>query len=163
MISPKEGKILSIGLGLIKIGIIFSIPSTVSLLIYTALLFLGSGYSVPPLRFKTVPILDLVSHGLAGGPLLFFYGFSVPGNIDLNNPVILASISLYVCSVIFDLRNHLQDYRADSVSGTKTTVCRLGPGRAGRILSPICYPLDPAFSNHLGVPSTPCTRHIRGR
>jgi len=121
----KEGLILSFLLGSIGLGVTFIWFNGESFLLYSFLLFLGFAYSVPPLRFKSVPIIDLISHGLFFGTLLFQYGLLIAGSMALEFFPI--SISIFICSIIFELRNHLDDIQADKSSGTRTTACWLGP------------------------------------
>ncbi len=92
--------------------------------IYLLLVILSFTYSAPPFRFKSVPFIDLVSHGLFFGALLYFYGASVSSRITFQTALISASIFIY--SAILELRNHLNDFQVDSSSGTRTTVCQLG-------------------------------------
>lgn len=93
-------------------------------LIYLLLVILSLTYSAPPLRFKSVPLMDLVSHGLFFGALLYFYGVSTLG--EANFQTILIGASIFIYSVILELRNHLNDFQVDLSCGTRTTVCWLG-------------------------------------
>jgi len=92
--------------------------------IYLLLVLLALAYSTPPFRFKSVPFMDLVSHGLFFGTLLYFYGVSASGGATFQT--VLISISIFIYSAILELRNHLDDFQVDLSSGTRTTVCRLG-------------------------------------
>jgi len=94
-------------------------------LIYSTLVLLSGAYSAPPLRLKSIPLADLFSHSLFFGALLYFYGFlSAGGSINLQAASLATSISIY--SIILELRNHLEDYKADFNSGAKTAVCWMG-------------------------------------
>lgn len=92
--------------------------------IYLLLVALSLAYSAPPFRLKSAPLIDLVSHGLFFGALLYFYGVSASGSATFQNIPIGASILIY--SVVLELRNHLNDFQVDLSSGTRTTVCWLG-------------------------------------
>jgi len=92
--------------------------------IYLVLIVLSLAYSAPPFRFKSVPFMDLVSHGLFFGALLYFYGVSALGRVTIQN--ILIGFSIFIYSAFLELRNHLNDFQIDLISGTKTTVCWLG-------------------------------------
>ena len=131
-ITLKEGLIQSFLLGSIGLGVTFIWFNEESFLIYSFMLFLGLAYSVPPLRFKSVPIIDLISHGLFFGTLLFQYGLLVAGSMVLEFFPI--SISIFICSIIFELRNQLDDIQADKSSGTRTTACWLGPIKTRELL-----------------------------
>lgn len=92
--------------------------------IYLLLAILSLTYSAPPFRFKSVPLMDLVSHGLFFGTLLYLYGVSASGGATFQTILIGASIFIY--SAILELRNHLNDFQVDLNCGTRTTVCWLG-------------------------------------
>ncbi len=92
--------------------------------IYLLLVALSLAYSTPPLRLKSVPFMDLASHGLFFGALLYFYGVSALGSVTLQT--ILVGASIFTYSVVLELRNHLDDFQVDLSSGTRTTVCWLG-------------------------------------
>lgn len=88
------------------------------------MVLLSGAYSAPLLRLKSIPIMDLLSHSLFFGALLYLFGFSSAGNINFQAIFLAASTSLY--SIILEMRNHLEDYEADFISKTITTVRRLG-------------------------------------
>lgn len=92
--------------------------------IYLLLVILSMAYSAPPFRLKSVPLMDLVSHGLFFGALLYFYGVSASGSATFQTLLIGASIFIY--SVVLELRNHLNDFQVDLSSRTRTTVYWLG-------------------------------------
>lgn len=99
-------------------------------------------YSVPPLRMKSRPWLDLITHGLFGGCLLFlipFFAF----NKELVLFDYLIAFSLFCFSIILEIRNHLEDYEFDKGAGLRTTVCVLGFERSERLLKflVVFYPL----------------------
>lgn len=85
--------------------------------IYLLLIVLSLAYSAPPFRLKSVPLMDLVSHGLFFGALLYFYGVSASSSTTFQNVLIGASIFIY--SAILELRNHLNDFHVDLSSGTR--------------------------------------------
>jgi len=92
--------------------------------IYLLLIILSLAYSAPPFRFKSMPLMDLISHGLFFGAFLYFYGVSASSGATFQT--VLISISIFIYSVILELRNHLDDFQVDLSSGTRTTVCWLG-------------------------------------
>jgi len=132
LISFKEGVILSSSIAFIGLALTYLWFSDVSVFLYTMLVFLGMAYSTPPLRFKSIPIIDLVSHGLFFGSLLFLYGILVAGS--LSPQAVFMSVSIFVCSVTFELRNHIKDFEADKISSAKTTACWLGLEKAREVL-----------------------------
>jgi len=135
LISLREGIVLSMGIALAGLVTNYVWFNTRVLTIYILLIFLAAGYSIPPLRFKTVPVIDVISHGLFFGSLLFLYGLSIAGNI--NHCMVLIALSLFMGSVILELRNHLEDVDADLKAGVRTTVCWLGPSTTKKIMSPL--------------------------
>ena len=132
LISLKEGIIVSLciaSIGLVLARLWFE---DIPFLLYIVLVFLSAAYSIPPLRFKSIAIIDLVSHGFGFGLFLFLYGILVAGSPSPQ--AIILGVSIFLCSVIFELRNHLQDLEADAISGTKNTVYWLGPNKARKLL-----------------------------
>jgi len=132
LVSFREGLAQSLSLALIGIVLAYSWFGVIHLVLYSMLVFLGGAYSVPPLRFKSIPLADLITHGLFFGTLLYFYGASVAGSPTAQNMIVGASIFIY--SITLELRNHLDDFQADSISETRTTVCWIGYESAKRLL-----------------------------
>lgn len=131
-ITFREGLILSLCMAFTGLILSYLWFDENCFLIYLMMLLLGGAYSAPPLRLKSVPLMDLLSHSLFFGALLYLYGLLSNGGINLQAASLAASISLY--SIILELRNHLEDYEADLNSETKTTVCYMGYGRSRRLL-----------------------------
>ena len=131
-ITFREGLILSLCIAFMGLVLSYLWFDKNCFLIYFMMLLLSGAYSAPPLRLKSVPLLDLLSHSLFFGALLYLYGLLSNGGINLQAASLAASISLY--SIILELRNHLEDYDADLNSETRTTVCYMGYGRSRRLL-----------------------------
>ena len=131
-ITFKEGLILSLCIAFTGLVLSYLWFDKNCFLIYFMMLLLSGAYSAPPLRLKSVPLLDLLSHSLFFGALLYLYGLLSNGGINLQEASLVASISLY--SIILELRNHLEDYEADLNSETRTTVCYMGYSRSRRLL-----------------------------
>ena len=124
-ITFAEGLILSLCMASIGLALSYLWFGGCCFLIYSALVLLGGAYSAPPPRLKSIPLVDLFSHSLFFGALLYLYGFlSAGGGINLQAASLATSISIY--SIILELRNHLEDYKADFNSGAKTAVCWMG-------------------------------------
>ena len=104
-----------------------------SSLIYGLMMLLSSAYSVPPIRFKSVPILDLTSHGLFFGSLIVLYGVSVTGGFRFETLVLTSS--MFVISLIVELRNQIDDIAEDSATGVHTTACLIGSSRANALFA----------------------------
>ena len=131
-ITLREGLILSLSLAFTGLVLSYLWFDKYCFLIYFMLVFLGAAYSAPPFRLKSIPLMDLFSHSLFFGALLYLYGAFSSGNINVQETFLALSISLY--SIILELRNHLEDYWADLNSETRTTVCWLGYVRSLRLL-----------------------------
>jgi len=103
-------------------------------LFYTTLMLLSLFYSSPPLRFKSKFLLDLISHGLFFGALLFLLPLIV---FDTTISLIhcLTAVSIFHFSMILELRNHMENYESDKKAGLKTTVCILGYKKSEKLLT----------------------------
>ena len=132
LVSFREGLAQSLSLALIGIVLAYTWFGVFHLFLYSMLIFLGGAYSVPPLRFKSIPLVDLITHGLFFGTILYFYGASVAGSPSAQTIMMGASIFIY--SITLELRNHLDDFQADFLSDTRTTVCWTGYAGAKRLL-----------------------------
>ena len=81
-------------------------------------------YSAPPLRLKSRPIFDLISHGLFY-PLIFISPFLV-FKTEIKPIYFLISLSLFYFSIISELRNQWEEFEADKKAGLKNTFNVLG-------------------------------------
>lgn len=131
-INFKKSLFFSISLGILALilsaffGIKVFIFSLISALI-------GFFYSAPPLRFKSKPFLDLISHGFFAGVLIFFFPLIVfKVNLDLIHYLI--ALPVFYLSIIAELRNHLEDFLSDKLAGLKTTVCFFGKEKSQKLL-----------------------------
>jgi len=132
LVGFREGLAQSLSLALIGIALVYSWFGVIHLVLYSMLIFLGGAYSAPPLRFKSIPLVDLISHGLFFGALLYLYGALFAGSPSAQTVIVSASIFIY--SITLELRNHLDDFQVDSISDTMTTVCWIGYESAKRLL-----------------------------
>jgi len=123
-ISLKKGLFFSISLAILGLALSIRFGLEVFILSLVAIL-LAFFYSAPPFRLKSKPFLDLLSHGLFAGTLIFFFPILV-FNKNLEPLHYLIGFSIFYLSVIAELRNHLEDYEFDKKAGLKTTVCVLG-------------------------------------
>jgi len=98
-------------------------------------------YSSPPLRWKSKPPFDLISHGFFGGPLIFFLPLLF-FKTQLNPFYYLIAFSAFYFSVFLELRNEDEDYQTDKIAGLKTTAHILGKQITEKLLrfSAIFYP-----------------------
>jgi 4-hydroxybenzoate polyprenyltransferase len=104
---------------------------TASLVIYAVMLILSGVYSTPPLRLKSVPLIDMASHGLFFGSLIVLYGVVVTDGFNAFTLPLLFSV--YNLSLILELRNQIDDIEEDSVTLVDTTAVRIGSERANTL------------------------------
>jgi len=134
-ISFKAALITSLLMGFLGITILtFLTPFNTAVLIYLMLLFLGAFYSVPPFRFKSKPFLDVISHGLFFGSLLYIYGHLLQGNklsSIITNPLVFL---IFIYSIILNMRNHFEDYEYDLEANINTTATYLGYNRTKKAI-----------------------------
>lgn len=133
--SQDEGIVLSCFLAGVGLIIALSGLDLLSKVVYVFLITWGGTYSVPPVRLKGVPVVDVVSHGLALGSGLFVYGFLAASGGSMTLQGFLVALSLFVYSMTLELRNHISDLEADLVSSTRTTACWLGKRKSEQMLS----------------------------
>jgi len=89
-------------------------------LVYLALCLLGTVYSTPPLRLKGRSLLDVFSHTLFFGALLYLYGFLYVESAPLSSCWYkIALIMLY--SAFLQLRNLRDDVKYDMAAGDRTS------------------------------------------
>lgn len=83
-------------------------------------LFLGFIYSYKKIRLKSVPFLDLLSHGLFLGGLQTLIVITANGNI-VNLPGLSLIILVFIGSAMGDVNNEIRDYKVDRATGIKNT------------------------------------------
>jgi 4-hydroxybenzoate polyprenyltransferase len=130
-ISFKKAYIYSILLALSGM-IISSYFGSTTLIYVTAMAAIAYFYSATPLRLKSRFLLDIFSHGLFFGAMIFllpFVAFGSPiGHINL-----IIAATIFHLSLIWEIRNHLSDYESDKKADLKTTVCVLGKGKSEKL------------------------------
>lgn len=100
-------------------------------MLYLGMLLLSAAYSTPPLRLKSVPVLDMASHGLFFGSLIVFFGVTVTGVTNAFTLPLL--LSVYNLSLILELRNQIDDVGEDSATGVSTTAILIGGRNADNL------------------------------
>jgi 4-hydroxybenzoate polyprenyltransferase len=131
-LSFKKALSFSITLGLLGLSLSFFFGFKIFLFSLVGIL-LGFFYSAPPIRLKSRPFLDLISHGLFVGVFLFGLPLLV-FNVNLTLFHYLIAFSIFYVSVTLELRNHLEDYESDVRAGLRTSVCVFGPERSEKFL-----------------------------
>lgn len=124
IIKKSEGYIFYFGLNILALlPLIFINLHLLTLGLVTAIV--GYIYSCKPLRLKSRPLVDVLSHGffLAGAQVLMF-GL-LPVSV-FDNKTILTFIGLYLFSMGGDLYNELRDWVVDREVGLKNSSSFLG-------------------------------------
>ncbi len=140
-ISLRNGLIFSILLAVLGLALSTVFGMKVFLFCLMSIL-IGFFYSSPPLRMKSRPWFDLISHGLFAGALLFLIPVLIFSK-ELTKFHFLIALSIFYFSVILELRNHIEDYEIDKEAGLNTTVVFLGREKSEKLLRflAVFYPL----------------------
>ncbi len=147
LIQNKKNFFLSVSPGILALFLSSYFGREIFLFVLVAGL-IGFFYSAPPLRTKSRPFLDLISHGLFAGALIFLFPLLIfsPG---LTPFYYLIAFSVFYLSVMLEMRNHWEDYQSDFQVGLRTTACFLGYKNSKNFLKYLAffYPLVlfPAF------------------
>jgi 4-hydroxybenzoate polyprenyltransferase len=140
-VSSKNAQLFSALLGFSGV-IISSYFGSMALIFFTTMAIMALYYSAPPIRLKSRLYLDLFSHGLFFGSMLFLLPFFLFGSqITALDWVI--TISVFYASVMLEFANHMQDYKWDKKAGIKTTVTDIGVATSKKIAKgmAITFPL----------------------
>lgn len=117
----QKYKLLNILLITIIISIILLIPLRgLTLLTFVTFLILSTLYSMPPIRFKSKPILDFSSNILYATPAIF--GYLQTGNTP--SPLII--VALFFWTAAMHLYSAVPDILPDKKAKLKTTAVILG-------------------------------------
>jgi 4-hydroxybenzoate polyprenyltransferase len=111
---------------------------------YSAISLISFCYSVTPIRLKSRFILDIASHILFFGIMIYFMPFFLFGT-DIKIIDLLIGLSVMHLSAIFELGNHLRDQEWDKKAKVKTTVTELGISKS-RMITQILVFTYPVYS-----------------
>ncbi len=105
-------------------------------------LVIGFFYSAPPIRFKSRPFLDLISHGFFAGVFLFVLPLLI-SEMEITRIYWIIAFYIFYLSITLEMRNHLEDYSSDKAAGLNTSVVFLGYDVSKKILDYLIgfYPL----------------------
>jgi 4-hydroxybenzoate polyprenyltransferase len=101
--------------------LIFASLGVVVFFIGALSLVLGILYSWKKIRLKAWPVVDILSHALFLGTLEFLAASLVDAKYPPLPLIIWVGFSLFLISVCGDIRNELEDYKADQLAGLKNT------------------------------------------
>ncbi len=121
----KDGHAIFYILGIAFLSIVFSLYffGTFATVFLVLMIIFGFLYSMPPFRFKSKFILDILGHGLFAvfATIFVFYAFS----IDVQY-LFLSLLITFIASTYFELANEIDDYKSDKKAGFRTTVIGIG-------------------------------------
>ncbi|MGK5555232.1 UbiA family prenyltransferase [Actinomadura kijaniata] len=100
-------------------------------LVTLGFLVLGWLYSVPPVRLKDRPGLDVATNAVAVGGLAPVAGWTVVRPVD-GFPWVMAALGVLVAVALY-VPTAVTDHRADLAGGSTTIAVRLGPRGAHRL------------------------------
>jgi len=117
----------------LSISLFFSVPAFFCIIIT---LILWAAYSIPPFRLKERYLLDLVTHAIMAGPLLFLVGYTLPGLEvpRLTLPVISLCI-LFTCIGCIALLVHQIGHYDQDCGHSTTTVVQIGKKKGWLLLA----------------------------
>jgi 4-hydroxybenzoate polyprenyltransferase len=136
-LTKKEGYLVTLAVFLVTFALYIIIAINVNNynLIWFGLseLIVGFFYSWKPFRFKSMPIIDFLSHGFMLGFASYvtvFYAFNTPFTMN----TMLLGIMIFMLSVHGDFENENRDYIVDKEAKLNNTVQLLGNPLIGRIV-----------------------------
>jgi 1,4-dihydroxy-2-naphthoate octaprenyltransferase len=101
-----------------------------------ATLAVWAAYSVHPFRLKERYLVDLVSHGIMAGPMLFLVGYTLPGTAGylLSAKLISLVVLFTFVGCVALLIHQIGDYEEDRGHST-TTVVQIGKKKGWVLLA----------------------------
>lgn len=116
----------------ITVSLLVSLFFKPEVFFFCVLLVIWMGiYSIPPLRLKGRPSIDVIWHFFAF-MLIILWGSLVAGSLPLITWLIAVSIGVFSC--IAQVWNHIVDYAYDKESGTTTFAVKVGPNTAKKTM-----------------------------
>ncbi len=102
---------------------------------------IGYIYSMPPTRFKTKPVTDILCNALAAGVALIA-GLSI-GGANMN---LLFIIGIFIVAAVFYIPTVVTDYDFDKRAGLKTSAVFFGPKKILTALYPLTIAILAIFT-----------------
>jgi 4-hydroxybenzoate polyprenyltransferase len=133
----KNARVFALSLGFIGIWIA-SYFGIAALLFYASMTLMVFAYSVHPLRLKSRPPLDSISHGIFAGGMIYLLPFFVFGS-KITTLDYIITLSLIHISIMLEFANHTSDFKWDKKAGIKTTVTQIGLEKSRRIMIFLAY------------------------
>ncbi|MCW3980683.1 MAG: UbiA family prenyltransferase [Candidatus Bathyarchaeota archaeon] len=137
-ITPRKALIVSFMLIISCLMLVVFIDAGLALLFIVYLIF-GAAYSAPPLRLKTVPIVDFIVSGVGAGFMPFMMGLELNGKLGSNILLILLGV---VPLILIHCGGHIiqavGDYEIDRKMRVYTFVVKYGK-KKGVIVAGILF------------------------
>jgi len=146
ILSRKGGTIISVGMGLLAMGI--ALTQATGLLISCGLaVLLASAYSLPPLHLKKHPFWAALCISIVRGPIINlsgYYYFTIAAGYEASFPPIIWVLTLFMFGFSFVIAwyKDIPDLEGDRRHEVKTLAVRLGPEVVfcrGLYLLALCY------------------------
>jgi len=129
----SEKTALFIALILVIISLFFAwLVNSLFFTLFIIANIIGYIYSMPPTRFKTKPIADILCNALAAGVALIA-GLSI-GGANMN---LLFIIGIFIVAAVFYIPTVVTDYDFDKRAGLKTSAVFFGPKKILTALYPL--------------------------
>jgi 4-hydroxybenzoate polyprenyltransferase len=131
-------------LALILVIISLSFAWLVNILFFTLIIIgniIGFIYSMPPTRFKTKPVTDILCNASAAG-LALIAGLSI-GGANMNLPFIIVT---FFAASAFYIPTVVTDYDFDKKVGLKTSAVFFGPEKILKALYPLTFVIIAIYS-----------------
>lgn len=100
-----------------------------------ALAFVGFFYSWKPVRFKSIPVVDLISHVICLGVLQFFIIYLTFRSYDLF--LIPFLMIIIPSSLMVEIFYESRDFNVDKKTGIRNTIQKLGRFNINKLLIPL--------------------------
>jgi len=122
-LTKKQGYLIAFPLFFIGLSLLLAISYLV-FLVGSILSLVGFLYSWRPIRLKSIPVVDLISHAIGVGVLQFSTTYFAFRLLDLFFISFLMMIIPF--SIASDIFQELRDFNADKEGGVNNTVQKLG-------------------------------------
>lgn len=113
--------------------IIFQSYGNTTLILASTTLIIGFLYSYKQVRLKSMPVLDLISHGLFLGTLEFLISATAYNN-SMTPEILAMGVCIFIMSVAGDLGNEIRDHEVDRKTGIKNTAAYINITKVGKWL-----------------------------
>ncbi len=137
-ISPQTALILSLSLTIFCLVLVILVDVNLLSLFLVYLVF-GTAYSAPPVRLKSVPIVDFVVSGIGAGFMPFLMGLESTGKQGSDiSLIVLGVVPLVLIHCGGHIIQAVGDYEADRKMGVHTFVVRYGREK-GAVVSGLMF------------------------